>query len=45
MFVYAGSGQFFLYYRAAQKMWTIDAELDKVAPAFACLGGLITTLA
>eukprot|EP00435_Cladocopium_sp_Y103_P073049 s100_g42.t1 len=30
-----GSGQFFLYYRAAQKMWTIDAEVDKVAPAFA----------
>ncbi|CAE7752513.1 RNF213 [Symbiodinium necroappetens] len=30
-----GSGQFFLYYRAAQRMWVIDAELDKVAPAFA----------
>ena len=25
-----GSGQFFLYYRAAQRMWVIDAELDKV---------------
>lgn len=55
----AGAGQFFLYYRAAQKplgagitrierpdllvdhllqglrMWTVDAEVDKVAPAFA----------